>query len=427
VKLKTTIQISLALMLLAIAACNKGTNTESQSKSSGTELQNPEQTKKEELAKKVDNSKKQAAVRFPQLVELGSEFKIEFEKRAAQLEESQSAELNDSDWPLKLANKISSDLSRKQQVEDSKKQAVIQFPDLGKAGSEFNKKFVEGYNQLRESNSPKLESPQWPFALATQISQELRESRQQALDKELLFKNFPDLKVPGSEMSTEFQRREKELIDNKSPLMDQFGWRQQLASEVFNELDSKRQFNESQKRACVEFPELNIVGSEILEEYQTKVKLLKLANDPLLKNPQWPYFLAQQIAQRLYNPNRTYSIDELSKLKVLPVKVIQIQGTVTSVDCSLSEPSGQIVLEKRIQCEFKLLASADSGLHLVKKPDAVAAQYLDKRGKVSSEWDIFRVGRECVLKGRVVQRPDGKILFKAEASDPHGFGTNLRS
>lgn len=51
-----------------------------------------------------------------------------------------------------------------------KQRALAEFPELGKAGSGFNKRFLESYNQLKAADAPELKLPNWPYLLAVKVS-----------------------------------------------------------------------------------------------------------------------------------------------------------------------------------------------------------------------------------------------------------------
>jgi len=48
--------------------------------------------------------------------------------------------------------------------------AIAKYPSLGVQGSEFNKKFVEAYNQRRKSNPNFFTNQQWPLLLADELA-----------------------------------------------------------------------------------------------------------------------------------------------------------------------------------------------------------------------------------------------------------------
>ena len=59
------------------------------------------------------------------------------------------------------------------QYEASKTQAVQEFPDLGKAGTHMNTRFVARAKQLSEQNAAELKYPNWPYLLAVEVKAEL--------------------------------------------------------------------------------------------------------------------------------------------------------------------------------------------------------------------------------------------------------------
>jgi hypothetical protein len=51
-----------------------------------------------------------------------------------------------------------------------KQRALAEFPELGKAGSGFNKRFLESYEQLKAADAPELKLPNWPYLVAVKVS-----------------------------------------------------------------------------------------------------------------------------------------------------------------------------------------------------------------------------------------------------------------
>ena len=60
-----------------------------------------------------------------------------------------------------------------QNVADSQKRAVAAYPDLAKTGSPLHTKFLELYQQAKETNAAILATTDWPLALAKQASEAL--------------------------------------------------------------------------------------------------------------------------------------------------------------------------------------------------------------------------------------------------------------
>ena len=60
------------------------------------------------------------------------------------------------------------------EYEGWKTQAVREFPELGKAGTPMNTRFVARANQLKVQNSRELQDPKWPYSLAVQVNEELK-------------------------------------------------------------------------------------------------------------------------------------------------------------------------------------------------------------------------------------------------------------
>lgn len=55
-------------------------------------------------------------------------------------------------------------------VEESKQEAVRRYPDLGVAGSRFNREFVARYQRYQRENTSFLENASWPIRLAEEIA-----------------------------------------------------------------------------------------------------------------------------------------------------------------------------------------------------------------------------------------------------------------
>ena len=58
-------------------------------------------------------------------------------------------------------------------LEQSKKNAVLRFPDLGVAGSEMNTAFLARVNHLKAMNSNELNNSNWPYLVAINVHAEL--------------------------------------------------------------------------------------------------------------------------------------------------------------------------------------------------------------------------------------------------------------
>jgi hypothetical protein len=68
----------------------------------------------------------------------------------------------------------SADFAR--EYEGWKTRAVQEFPDLGKAGTPMNTRFVAQAKQLSEQNAGEMKYPNWPYLLAVKINAELAAS-----------------------------------------------------------------------------------------------------------------------------------------------------------------------------------------------------------------------------------------------------------
>jgi hypothetical protein len=62
-------------------------------------------------------------------------------------------------------------------LEQSKKNAVLRFPDLGVAGSEMNKAFLARVNHLKAMSSAELNNPNWPYLVAVDVNAELDQAK----------------------------------------------------------------------------------------------------------------------------------------------------------------------------------------------------------------------------------------------------------
>jgi len=70
-----------------------------------------------------------------------------------------------------------------QEYEKSKARAVKEFPDLGKAGTPMNSRFVAIANQWKEQNRQELKDPNWPYLLAVKMKAEAVAPPKQEPDK----------------------------------------------------------------------------------------------------------------------------------------------------------------------------------------------------------------------------------------------------
>ncbi len=55
-------------------------------------------------------------------------------------------------------------------INESKKRAVAKYPDLGIANTEMNSRFVFRYNWLAKENNERLQDPNWPETLADECA-----------------------------------------------------------------------------------------------------------------------------------------------------------------------------------------------------------------------------------------------------------------
>jgi hypothetical protein len=58
-------------------------------------------------------------------------------------------------------------------VEEAQAAAVQRYPDLGRAGSDFNRRFLEKYNHYKANSPGFLNTPNWPWLVAAQVAAEL--------------------------------------------------------------------------------------------------------------------------------------------------------------------------------------------------------------------------------------------------------------
>ena len=58
-------------------------------------------------------------------------------------------------------------------VEEAQAAAVKRYPDLGRTGTEFNRRFVEKYNHYKTNAPNFLNTPNWPWLLAAQVAAEI--------------------------------------------------------------------------------------------------------------------------------------------------------------------------------------------------------------------------------------------------------------
>lgn len=71
------------------------------------------------------------------------------------------------------------------EYEGWKTRAVQEFPDLGKAGTPLNTRFVARAKQLSEQNADELKYPNWPYLLAVKLNAELVSSPRGAPSSEI--------------------------------------------------------------------------------------------------------------------------------------------------------------------------------------------------------------------------------------------------
>ena len=83
------------------------------------------------------------------------------------------------------ANQSQASAKTQSDLEQSKKNAVSRFPDLGIADSEMNKAFLARVNHLKAINSTELNNPNWPYLVAVDVNAELdQEKRRKQIAEE---------------------------------------------------------------------------------------------------------------------------------------------------------------------------------------------------------------------------------------------------
>ena len=83
------------------------------------------------------------------------------------------------------ANQFQAGAKTQSDLEQSKKNAVARFPDLGIADSEMNKAFLARVNHLKAINSTELNNPNWPYLVAVDVNAELdQEKRRKQIAEE---------------------------------------------------------------------------------------------------------------------------------------------------------------------------------------------------------------------------------------------------
>jgi hypothetical protein len=83
------------------------------------------------------------------------------------------------------ANQFQAGAKTQSDLEQSKKNAVSRFPDLGIADSEMNKAFLARVNHLKAINSTELNNPNWPYLVAVDVNAELdQEKRRKQIAEE---------------------------------------------------------------------------------------------------------------------------------------------------------------------------------------------------------------------------------------------------
>jgi hypothetical protein len=58
-------------------------------------------------------------------------------------------------------------------LQEAQAAAVRRYPELGKAGSTFNQRFLQKHAAYKARNDPLLNSPDWPMRIATEVAAEL--------------------------------------------------------------------------------------------------------------------------------------------------------------------------------------------------------------------------------------------------------------
>ena len=58
-------------------------------------------------------------------------------------------------------------------VQDAQAAAIVRYPDLAKASSPFNQRFLEKHAAYKAKHDPILDSPDWPMKIATEVAGDL--------------------------------------------------------------------------------------------------------------------------------------------------------------------------------------------------------------------------------------------------------------
>jgi hypothetical protein len=58
-------------------------------------------------------------------------------------------------------------------VEEAQAAAIQRYPDLGKSGTDFNRRFIQKYNHYKANAPTFLETPNWPWLVAAQVAAEM--------------------------------------------------------------------------------------------------------------------------------------------------------------------------------------------------------------------------------------------------------------
>ena len=82
--------------------------------------------------------------------------------RKARMQDRISAESSANDAPQNFAS-----------LQEAQAAAVRRYPELGKAGSTFNQRFLQKHAAYKAKNDPILSSLDWPMKIAAEVAGEL--------------------------------------------------------------------------------------------------------------------------------------------------------------------------------------------------------------------------------------------------------------
>lgn len=102
---------------------------------------------------------------------------------SCQKHESDSGIVSGQNMPKTGAQTDERKLENEAILENSKREAVARFPDLGVAGSEMNKAFLARVSHLKAMGQLELNGPNWPYVVAVEVKKELEKELEKAKEK----------------------------------------------------------------------------------------------------------------------------------------------------------------------------------------------------------------------------------------------------